>query len=526
MKKSIMILSTIFQITVFAQPSILWQNEIGGNDSDSGNSIVKTADGGAIVGGSTNSNDIGINSYHGQRDALITKYTSNGSIEWQKCYGGTNDDRISKIISSIEGGYVFIGYTKSNDGDVSGNHGGINKLDFLDFWIVKISVLGSIEWQKCIGGTGADVARDVIQTSDGNYIVAGDSYSSDGDLQTNFGGPDYFITKISNTGNVIWKKSYGGSGWDYAQSLSVNTSNEIIVVGRTTSSDNDVTGFHGGQEDAWVLKLNNFGNIIWKKCYGGMGGTQFTSVIFEGSNSFLIGATSVSDGDVSINHGWSDIWLVKVDANGTIIWEKTIGGTYSEHANAVIMTADNNLVICGSAKSNDQDFVGNTNIWNNFTESEGNGFLAKISLDGTLQWVKFIGDSNHIAEFYSITENSQGEIFTTGYIAPITTFEENMLTLKFSNQANLNELNNGFDLKIFPNPSSTHISINTGNFALMNGYSIKIENVIGQTVFSSSINAASFYVDLSNWTGNGVYLLHIKNSQGNDVEVRKIVLQH
>ncbi len=525
MKKTFIYLTALIQLSIFAQPNIVWQNEIGGNDSDAGNSIVKTADGGAIVGGSTSSNDMGINSYHGQGDALITKYTTNGIIEWQKCFGGANFERIFKMIPSIEGGYVFVGTTNSNDGDVSGNHGGISSVDILDLWIVKISVLGNIEWQKCMGGTKADVARDVIQTSDGNYIVAGDSYSSDGDLQTNFGGPDYFLTKISNTGNIIWKKSYGGSGWDYAHSLSVNTNNEIIVVGRTTSFDNDISGFHGG-EDSWVLKLNSLGNIIWKKCYGGTGGESFNSAIFDGNNWVLAGRTYSTDGDISSNNGGSggDAWLVKIDENGTIIWEKTIGGTYSEHANAVIVTADNNLLICGSAKSNDLDFVGNTNVWNDFNEDEGNGFLAKISIDGILQWVKFIGDSNHIAEFNSISENSQGEIFTTGYIAPITTFSENMLNLKFSNEANLVKVNDAIDFKIYPNPANTFIKIDLSNIAFTDNISMRITSSNGQEVYSTKITQKEFTIDVSNWSASETYFVNILDDKGYVIETRKIVL--
>ena len=129
---------------------------------------------------------------HGDGDAdfWVVKLSSTGSLQWQKCLGGSRDDSAHSIQQTSDGGYIVAGFTDSNDGDVSGNHGG------WDVWVVKLNSTGSLQWQKCLGGSDFDYAYSIQQTSDGGYIVAGGTYSNDGDVSGNHGDMDFWVVKL------------------------------------------------------------------------------------------------------------------------------------------------------------------------------------------------------------------------------------------------------------------------------------------------------------------------------------------
>ena len=183
-------------------------------------------------------------------------------IQWAKCYGGSEYDAALSIQQTTDGGYIVAGLSLSNDNDVSGNHGGE------DYWIVKLTSTGSIEWQKSLGGSGEDRASSVIQTTDGGYIIAGTSNSNDGDVSGNHGRDDYWIVKLSSTGILEWQKSLGGSGDDDANSIQQTTDGGYIIAGGSNSNDGDVSGNHGS-DDYWIVKLAPSGSIEWQKSLGG-----------------------------------------------------------------------------------------------------------------------------------------------------------------------------------------------------------------------------------------------------------------
>ncbi len=132
------------------------------------------------------------------------------TIEWQKCLGGSNDDWAYSIQQTSDSGFIVAGYTESSNGDVSGNHG-----DY-DYWVVKLNSSGDILWQKCLGGTNVDQAFSIQQTSDGGFIVAGGTFSNDGDVSGNHGNSDYWVVKLNSSGTIEWQKCLGGTDGDYA----------------------------------------------------------------------------------------------------------------------------------------------------------------------------------------------------------------------------------------------------------------------------------------------------------------------
>jgi len=176
--------------------AILWQKCLGGTDYEDANSIQQTSDGGFIVAGGISSNDGDVSGNHGETDYWIVKLDGLGAIQWQKCLGGTDGEYALSIQQTSDQGFITAGYTNSNNGNVSGNHG------TNDSWVVKLDGSGVIQWQKCLGGTNNDVAYSIQQTSDDGFIVAGYTNSIDGDVTGNHGGDDSWVVKLSGTDGI------------------------------------------------------------------------------------------------------------------------------------------------------------------------------------------------------------------------------------------------------------------------------------------------------------------------------------
>jgi hypothetical protein len=230
-------------------PVIEWSRTYGGSGSGGANAIQQTNDGGFIVVGSSNSDDGDVSLNRGGNDGWVVRLDAAGDIIWQRTFGGSSNDFFSAVQQTADGGSIIAGCSRSNDGDVSENRG-----DF-DGWVVKLDGNGEIEWQRSLGGSDNDVFRSVRQTMDGGYIVAGASESSDGDVSSNRGRIYFWIVKLDATGNLVWEKSLGGSKRDVATSIRQTSDGGYIVAGFSESGDDDVPG-NRGESDIWIVKLN------------------------------------------------------------------------------------------------------------------------------------------------------------------------------------------------------------------------------------------------------------------------------
>jgi uncharacterized repeat protein (TIGR01451 family) len=305
--------SDMWVVKLSSLGSILWQKCLGGSSNESATSIIKTKDGGFIVTGITTSNNGDVSGYHGNDDAWVVKLSSTGTIEWQKCFGGANEDVFYSIFQSNDGGYIFCGSTYSINGDVSGNHsnGGT-----ADMWVVKVSSQGMLQWQKCLGGTNTEIGWSVIQTSDGGYVVAGVATSNDGDVSGNHSSfkSDMWVVKLSTTGTIEWQKCLGGTQPDEARSIIQTSDDGYLVGGSAGSTDGDVTNSRG-YYDAWLVKLSKQGNLEWQKCLGGTSEERLTSLFTTVDGGYLVsGSTNSNNIDVSNNHGGYDVWIVKLSS--------------------------------------------------------------------------------------------------------------------------------------------------------------------------------------------------------------------
>jgi hypothetical protein len=331
--------------------NLLWQKVLGGSFA----AIHQTSDGGYIAAGSTSSNLV--LGYHGFIDGWVVKLDASGNLLWQKCLGGSSGEVAYSIQQTSDGGYIVAGFTRSNDGDVSGNHG--NR----DGWVVKLDASGNLLWQKCLGGSDHEVFTAIQQTSDGGYIVAGFTTSNDGDISGYHDFGDGWVVKLDASGNLLWQKCLGGSYGDGIYSIQQTSDGGYIVAGYTDSNDGDVSGNHDVQHhvygDGWVVKLDASGNLLWQKCLGGSQTDVIYSIQQTSDGDYIAaGYTGSNDGDVSGNHGFGDGWVVKLVASGELLWQKCLGGSGSDSFDAIQQTSDGGYIAAGSTNSNDGDVSG------------------------------------------------------------------------------------------------------------------------------------------------------------------------
>ncbi|PKL86656.1 MAG: hypothetical protein CVV22_00775 [Ignavibacteriae bacterium HGW-Ignavibacteriae-1] len=373
-------------------PQVEWQKTFGGSGFDIAYSIQETSDVGYIVAGSTWSKDGDITENKGMSDVWILKLKFDGTLEWQKTYGGSKQDGAYSMQETSDGGYIVAGITESYGGDISQKNGS------WDLWVLKLSTDGKIEWEKTYGGSGQEGANSIQETRDGGYIVAGYTGSKNGDIIENKGWWDMWVLKLSIDGTLEWQKTFGGSGRDHAQSILQTIEGGYIVAGYTSSNDGDVTE-KNGIFDVWVLKLGFDGNIEWQKTYGGSLSDTAQSIQVTSDGGYIVAGYSTSnDGDVTENKGQSDLLVLKLRIDGSIEWQKTYGGSDIDRAYSIQEALDGGYIVTGHSFSIDGDVTenkGSSDIW-----------LLKLRTDGSIEWQKTFGESeSEVAKSVKVTSD-------------------------------------------------------------------------------------------------------------------------
>ena len=276
----------------------------------------------------------------------LVKYDNSGSFLWDKKYGGTGNDRAYNIKQVNNGGFIITGFTASGDGDVTGNHG----TNTADVWLLRLDGDGNKVWAKAFGGAGNDTAHVVLQTPDNGFLVAGVTASNDGDVSSNAGGTDAWVFKTDSSGNLLWQKSFGGSGNEAFKSVVMNPDGTYTFVGYSTSAA--VLGNNNaGQKDIWIVKTTLSGDVIWSKFFGGSGNEEAFSVQAtpDGNNS-VSGYTESNDGIGTGNNGGADALFLKLSPTGTLLWKKCVGTASDEASMASVCLSETDFAIAGFGK--------------------------------------------------------------------------------------------------------------------------------------------------------------------------------
>ena len=377
--------ATIPTLVQAAAPAEQWNKTFGGTLDDSANSVQNTSDGGYIIAGTTSSYGTG------GSDAWLIKVDSSGNQSWNKTFGGTLDDGAKSVQQTSYGGYIIAGATASYGAGGTDEYGRA----YSDAWLIKVDSSGNQTWNKTFGGSNYDHAFSVQQTSDGGYIIAGDTNSSSPDSsyspgwlikvdsdgnqqwnttfsktddgfdhhassvdQTSDGGyiiagwvemptsvEDFWLSKVDSNGNQIWSKTFQGwaGEYDHANSVQQTSDGGYVLAG-------EAGGFASDPSAAWLVKTDNNGNMTWDKRFGGENETDVSgraySVDQTSDEGYIIAGTIHPYESL-----YNDVWFIKVDSNGNQQWNKTFGETLDDSANSVQQTSDGGYIIAGETMS-------------------------------------------------------------------------------------------------------------------------------------------------------------------------------
>jgi uncharacterized delta-60 repeat protein len=343
-----------------------WAKSYGGSSADAARSIQQTTDGGYIVAGYTTSFGAG------GSDVWLVKMASDGSVDWQKTYGGSSEDGASSVQQTADGGYIVAGSTDSFGA------GG------MDAWVLKLTADGMVSWQQSYGWGGDESISAIQPTDDGGYVAAG--YCS-----TN--GNDAWVLKLTNDGSVSWQKRYGNMQEDEASSIQQTADGGFIVAGSTF----DPVGYR--LYDIWLLKLASDGAVTWQKSYDG-GGSDYASCVRQTADGgYIVAGKILSQATDSY-----DQWVLKLDSAGSVVWGKNLGvpeyyGGVYDAAQAVQQTDDGGYLVAGCTKFSYQDY---------------DLILLKLGADGSLTWKRsFSGDGDDVP--YSLQKTADGGSVIAGY---------------------------------------------------------------------------------------------------------------
>jgi hypothetical protein len=268
----------VYLVKLDAKGNLQWTKTIGGPRNEIGQSLVQTSDGGYAIAGYIESFDAG-----GGKDVYLVKLDAHGNLQWTKTIGGKSWDEGHSLIQTSDGGYAIAGYTYSfGAGD-------------RDVYVVKLDAKGNLQWTKTIGGGRRDGGHSLIQTSDGGYAIAGETYSFGA------GESDVYVVKLDAHGNLQWTRTIGGESEDWGTSLIQTSDGGYAIAGMTNS-------FGSGGLDVYVVKLDAKGNLQWTKTIGGSGGEIGPSLIQTSDGGYAIAGMTNSFG--------LDVYVVKLDKNG------------------------------------------------------------------------------------------------------------------------------------------------------------------------------------------------------------------
>lgn len=347
-----------------------WAKTYGGIGNDYASSIQETSDGGYIVAGYTNSFGAG------GLDFWILKLDGSGNICWQKTYGRNEWDSAFAIQQTTDGGYIVagrIGYPPPPE-EISVS-GAKTTSSCSGIWILKLDSNGEISWQYCYGMSQVDKPTSIRQTTDGGYIVIGNTHSSF--------PADIWVLKLNGNGEIAWQKTYGGSGFDYAYSIQQTTNGGYIIAGSTES-------FGSVWDEFWVLRLESDGNISWQKTYRVSDLVLNSSILQTADGGYILAGDA---GDPVFRFG---IHVLKLDGNGTIIWQKF----YEEfdcddldYFSSIQQTSDGGYIIAGEVEYNA-----------GYPDFDYDCWLLKLDNNGDVIWRKVYKASNSITSLQQTTD--------------------------------------------------------------------------------------------------------------------------
>jgi hypothetical protein len=342
----------------FLQANVLWEKTYGGTGDDRAYCAATATDGFIVVGSSA--------SLETDRTvAWALKLDHDGNMLWNHTFLEGEGSEFRRVLG-LDDGFLFVGNVFLASGDVDG-------------YLVRTDAEGNLLWNTSVGGGNVDKLFSAVETDDG-FVLVGLTYSFGNDSEV-------WVVKTDVNGNVVWSKTYGGAMEDAGRAIAHMEANDYVVGGYTNSMGN-------GDYDFLLLKIDASGNFLWNVTYGGTQSDKAYALAETTSGIIAVGDTR------SKGAGDTDAWLVKVDLDGTLVWDSTVGGEGFDMPN------------CGIASNYDGILAGG------FTFSFGNGerdfWLLKLDTQGSILWSCTVGRSA-FEEAYAVLETAETEFVMAGW---------------------------------------------------------------------------------------------------------------
>lgn len=465
----LLVLSLVAIISAAQQPpSLTWQRTLGGTALDQGNSIL-TLPNGYLISGITFSRNGDVTPAEGEPNIWIVKLDRNGGIVWEKSYGGGRDEIAANIVPTNDGGFIVGATTRPIFAPPTDTN-------FLQWWLFKIDSAGTMLWEKTYGGSAPDNLAWIDIANDGSLYCAGHSSSNDRDFAENKGNYDIWVVKLNASGELLWKKNFGGSDADRATQVKALIGGGCAISGLTSSSNGDMADNHGGT-DGFVARLSANGDVEWKKTFGTTGGELLNAIEQTSDEGFIaVGLTQGADDPDG------DYYLIRLDPAGNVLWERIYGGTERDEAKDVIVLGNQGFHVIGTSASTIDSISGRRGqkdflvYWLN---SEGNH-------PGNTMFARMFGGSGD-------DEVSDLDFAAPGYIAIGRTNSDNgdvsgqhgsfdVWIVKYDGMpgGSVEDESSLVPVSIYPNPANGTISVSSPE--LTGRYDVRIENAIGEEV--------------------------------------------
>nr|WP_322622862.1 T9SS type A sorting domain-containing protein [uncultured Flavobacterium sp.] len=514
-------------MTIQAQ-NILWEKSYGGKQAEYLLDAQPTADYGFILAGASLSKKSGNKDEEniGDLDFWIWKMDEGGELDWQKNLGGTGPDMLYSIRNTNDGGFILAGTSESAKAYAKQS----DALGREDIWVMKLNARGGEEWQCTLGGPGQDLVKAIVPTSDGGYIVGGSSSSPmslkvrKGDVDPNGkwdesrGGMDAWIVKLDNKGKVVWQRTIGGEYMDMLQSIEP-TKDGGFIVGIYTNSPSSVDKSEDGygQGDYWVLKLDNKGNIEWQKVFGGEQDDRITTVKQSIEGGFIIGGHSASGstGNKSIsNKKGSDFWILKLDEKGEILWQQVYNTGKVDVLTSLLENADGTLLLGGYAQS---EVIGQENKKD---KQEINDYIAiKTDAKGEELWKKTVG-SNGEDKLTKLIETRDGDYLLAGTSSGAMSRDRytgkgsnDYWVVKLGDKDKKKKQEKRSQIEAIPNPAGQFTNIIVG-FDFSSG-SASVFDLAGRQLQHFEVTSRTIPLEMSGLP-EGIYIVEVKTDKGTD----------
>jgi hypothetical protein len=452
-----------------------FQKVYGTSVDQSGRDVLPTADGGYLIVGVTTP-------VIGDSDIYVMKTNVGGDTLWTKTFGGNKSDYPHTLLPTNDGNYFILGFTKSFGA------GGY------DIWLLKMNPSGTILWTKTYGGTGDDQGKDIIPTSDGNYMITGNTNYSGG---LNY---DALLLKIDSSGAILWTRNYGGTHFESSHSVKQCLDGGYIFAGQTLS-------YGKGAGDVWVVKTNSIGDTLWTKTYGDTAADEASCILVNSDGTYvLVGETS------SYGAGNIDVYFLKIGSTGNMIWNKTYGGTGKDLSHMIQHTADGGYVI--GAISRSFGWI-NPDMW-----------IIKTDANGNSLWTKHYGSWYH-DHCYVAKQTADGGYIALGHQEDITG-RLHVFFVKLNDTGNITpsavtEFSFDNSIIVYPNPSNGIFKIDFQDNIPVDA-EIEIHNLLGQTIYSDKINQSNKnrIIDISE-IESGIYFFSVISDSHKST--KKIILK-